>query len=133
VRGIVGATSLQANDDILAVKDRPDTETHRIGAGFYAWRSRSPSARQVEDEKLRVLVREAHLRVRRTYGSPRIHRALQRQKIRVSRKRVIRLMQSEGLESRARPRRRYRCTTVSDHDQPVAANLLGREVQRRGA
>ena len=39
-------------------------------AGFYAWRSRSPSARQVEDEKLRILVREAHLRARRTYGSP---------------------------------------------------------------
>ena len=94
-------------------------------AGFYAWRSRSPSARQVEDEKLRILVREAHLRARRTYGSPRIHRALQRQEIRISRKRVIRLMQSEGLEARAR--RRYRCTTMSDHEQPVAANLLGRE------
>ena len=94
-------------------------------AGFYAWRSRCPSARQVEDEKLRVLVREAHLRARRTYGSPRIHRALQRQEIRISRKRVIRLMQSEGLEARAR--RRYRCTTMSDHEQPVAANLLGRE------
>jgi len=94
-------------------------------AGFYAWRSRSPSARQVEDEKLRVLIREAHLRARRTYGSPRIHRALQRQEVRVSRKRVIRLMQSEGLEARAR--RRYRCTTLSDHEQPVAANLLGRE------
>ena len=94
-------------------------------AGFYAWRSRSPSARHVEDEKLRVLIREAHLRARRTYGSPRIHRALQRQEVRVSRKRVIRLMQSEGLEARAR--RRYRCTTMSDHEQPVAANLLGHE------
>jgi putative transposase len=94
-------------------------------AGFYAWRSRLPCARDLEDEKLRVLVREAHLRARRTYGSPRIHRALQRQEVRVSRKRVIRLMQSEGLEARAR--RRYRCTTMSDHEQPVAANLLGRQ------
>jgi putative transposase len=94
-------------------------------AGFYAWRSRTPSARQVEDEKLRALVREAHLRGRRTYGSPRVHLALRRQDIRVSRKRVIRLMQAEGLVARAR--RRYRCTTMSDHEQPVAANLLGRE------
>ena len=94
-------------------------------AGFYAWRSRAPSARQQQDEKLRVLVREAHLRARRSYGSPRVHLALRRQDIRVSRKRVIRLMQAEGLVARAR--RRYRCTTMSDHEQPVAANLLGRE------
>ena len=33
-------------------------------------------------------------------------------------------MRLEGL--RARVRKRYRCTTMSDHDQPVAANLLAR-------
>ena len=27
----------------------------------------------------------------------------------------------------ARVRRRYRCTTMSDHDQPIAANLLARK------
>lgn len=94
-------------------------------AGFYAWRRRSASARQQRDDRLRVLVREAHLRARRTYGSPRIHLALQKQDVRISRKRVIRLMQSEGLV--ARVKRRYRCTTMSDHEQPVAANLLGRD------
>lgn len=99
-------------------------------AGFYAWRSRAPCARRVEDERLRILVREAHLRARRTYGSPRVHLALQRQNIRVSRKRIIRLMQSEGLVARAR--RRYRCTTMSNHEQPVAANLLGREFNAAG-
>jgi putative transposase len=34
-------------------------------------------------------------------------------------------MQAEGLE--ARVRRRYRSTTMSEHDQPVAANLLDRD------
>jgi transposase InsO family protein len=43
----------------------------------------------------------------------------------VSRKRVVRLMQEEGL--RARARKRYKVTTMSDHDQPVAANLLDRQ------
>ena len=43
---------------------------------------------------------------------------------RVSRKRVIRLMQEDGLEARAR--KRFKCTTMSDHDQPVAANVLNR-------
>jgi putative transposase len=41
---------------------------------------------------------------------------------RVRRKRLIRLMQEDGL--RARVRKRYKSTTVSDHDQPVAGNLL---------
>jgi transposase InsO family protein len=48
----------------------------------------------------------------------------------VSRKRVIRLMQEEGLQ--ARPRKRFKCTTMSDHDQPVAANLLDRQFTAQG-
>ena len=43
----------------------------------------------------------------------------------VSRKRIIRLMQEEGLK--ARVRKRYKGTTMSDHDQPVADNLLQQE------
>jgi putative transposase len=54
-----------------------------------------------------------------------VHLALRKQQVFVSRKRVIRLMQKDGLV--ARVRRRYRCTTMSDHDQPVAGNLLGRQ------
>ena len=52
-------------------------------------------------------------------------RDLLEQQVRVSRKRVIRLMQEEGLK--ARVRKRFKCTTMSDHDQPVAANLLDRQ------
>ncbi len=43
----------------------------------------------------------------------------------MSRKRVIRLMQAGNII--ARRRRRYRCTTMSEHDQPVAPNLLGQD------
>src|SRR4029453_17864611 len=42
-----------------------------------------------------------------------------------SRKRVIRLMQEQQL--RARQRKRFKLTTMSDHDLPVAANLLDRQ------
>ncbi len=93
-------------------------------AGFYAWCGRPPSPRAVEDARLTVLVREAHERGRRFYGSPRVHKELIAQEVFVSRKRVIRLMQAEKIVGRQR--RRYRCTTMSDHDQPVAANLLDR-------
>jgi len=96
-------------------------------SGFYAWCKRPESQRAQEDRRLRVKVREAHERSRKTYGSPRVHAELQAQQIAVSRKRVVRLMQEEGI--RGKTRRRFKCTTNSNHDQPVAPNLLDREFE----
>lgn len=96
-------------------------------SGYYARRRRPVSARARRDEELRVLVQEAYAEGRRTYGSPRVHRELASQGVAVSRKRVIRLMQDEGLVGRAR--RRFKHTTDSHHDQPVAPNLLDRQFE----
>jgi transposase InsO family protein len=96
-------------------------------AGYYAWRKRPESAHAARDRRLRLLVRESHERSKKRYGSPRVHRELRKNGERVSRKRIIRLMQAEELV--ARKRRRYKCTTMSDHDQPVAANLLDRKFE----
>ena len=95
--------------------------------GFYAWRDRPQSVRAAEDAKLSVLVRSAFESGRRCYGSPRVHRDLRAQQVVVGRKRVMRLMRAQGLV--ARVRRRYRCTTMSDHDQPIAPNILDRNFQ----
>src|SRR5437763_2349590 len=73
------------------------------------------------------MIRAAHERSRKTYGSRRVHAELRAQGVAISRKHVARLMRLEGL--RGRVRKRYRCTTMSDHDQPVAANLLGRRFE----
>ena len=61
---------------------------------------------------------------RRTYGRPRLHRALREDGHRVSEKRVARLMRAAGL--RAVGRRAFRVTTDSAHAWPVAANHLQR-------
>ena len=87
---------------------------------------RPPSAHARRDRQLRVLIRASHEASRRTYGSPRIHHDLHEQGYRVSRKRVIRLKQAEGLIARVRKRFK-RTATVSGHDQPVAANVLGQD------
>jgi transposase InsO family protein len=79
---------------------------------------------------LKVLVRASFAESKRRYGSPRIHEDLVGQQEPVSRKRVIRLMQEDGLVARAR--KRYTGTTMSDHDQPVAANLLSRTFTAEG-
>ena len=62
---------------------------------------------------------------RQRYGSPRIWEDLVEEGIHVSRKRVVRLMQEQGLKARAK--KRFKSTTMSEHDQPVAANILNRE------
>jgi putative transposase len=93
-------------------------------SGFYAWRDRPESLHAQEDRRLAVLVRAAYEDSRRTYGSPRVHAELAAQGEQLGRKRVVRLMRQDGL--RARVRRRYRCTTMSEHDQPIAPNLLAR-------
>lgn len=73
------------------------------------------------------MVRASFQESRTYYGSPRVHRDLVEDGIRVSEKRIARLMQEEGLI--ARRRKRFKVTTMSDHDQPVAANLLGRQFE----
>jgi putative transposase len=94
-------------------------------SGFYAWVGRPESSRAQQDRRLRVLVRASFEESKHRYGSPRIQVDLLEQDIRVSRKRVIRLMQEDGLQARAR--KRFKCTTRSDPDRPVAVNLLDRQ------
>jgi putative transposase len=96
-------------------------------SGYYAWIERPDSAHDQQDRQLRVLVRASFEASRQRYGSPRVWEDLREQQIHVSRKRVVRLMQEEGL--RARARKRFKSTTMSDHDQPVAANLLDRQFE----
>jgi len=62
---------------------------------------------------------------RRAYGSRRIHAALKKRDIRCGRNRVARLMRQGGLV--AVQRRKYRATTNSRHNFPVAPNLLKRD------
>ena len=96
-------------------------------SGCYAWRARPESTHAREDRRLTVLVRASFEASKQRYGSPRVHEDLLEQEEHVSRKRVVRLMQKDGLK--ARRRKRYKLTTMSDHDQPVAANLLDRHFE----
>lgn len=94
-------------------------------SGFYAWSRRPESAHAQHDRRLRVMVRASCEERHHRDGRPRIHEDLIEQPIHVSRKRVVRLMQEEGLK--ARPHKRFTRTTMRDPDQPVAANVLHRQ------
>ena len=96
-------------------------------SGFYAWARRGSSHRELEDRKLKAEVVAIHKASRKTYGSPRVHAELQAREIAVSRKRIARLMREAGLTGL--PPRPFRHTTDSDHDQPVAENVLDRQFE----
>jgi len=94
-------------------------------SGFYAWRTRPESKRAIRDRQLTVKVRAFHAASRGTYGSPRILEDLQEDGEKVSRKRVARLMRENELTGQMP--RRFRRTTDSKHDLPVAENVLQRD------
>ena len=94
-------------------------------SGFYAWRSRGLSNRAVVNDRLRMRIRAHHAASGGTYGSPRIQRDLRAEGMRVSKRRVARLMREEGLQGRRK--RRFRTTTIADSTQPAAPNLLKRQ------
>ena len=94
-------------------------------AGFYAWQHRPLSARAKTNERLLVRIRGAHKHSRKTYGSPRIHATLKAEGVDAGRHRIARLMRAHGI--RAKTRRKFKATTQSDHDRPVAENLLSRD------
>jgi transposase InsO family protein len=93
-------------------------------SGFYAWAQRPAAARLREDVRLTQRLRLVHAQHRRVYGRPRLHRALRELGVRISPKRVARLMRAAA--HHAEGRRRFRLTTDSAHAWPVAANHLAR-------
>jgi transposase InsO family protein len=69
--------------------------------GYYAWRRRPASVRDEQDRQLLKRIMAIHAASDGTYGSPRIHRALQQAGVAVARKRVARLMRQNELRARA--------------------------------
>lgn len=91
-------------------------------SGYYDWLKRPVSCRKKRDIELGTKIIAIHNASRKAYGSPRIHEALQRQNECVSRKRVIKLMNRHGIK--AVGKRKFKATTYSNHNKPVAENLL---------
>ena len=90
--------------------------------GFYRWQKLAPCDRQVADEVMLAKIRRFHEASHGRYGSPRIHADLCCDGVAVSRKRVARLMRSDGLTGKYR--RKFRGTTDSDHGLKTVPNLL---------
>jgi len=93
-------------------------------SGYYAWRTREPSARVRADECLAAQVVTIHRASRGTYGAPRIHAELAAAGTGCGRKRVARLMRRAGLVGCHR-RRAFKTTRRNPAAEP-APNLVAR-------
>jgi putative transposase len=93
-------------------------------SGFYAWMKRSPSERAQRDVLLGERIEAISRRSRSTYGRPRIHAELVDEGIRISGKRVARLMRNRNICGASR--RKTTVTTIRDRDAKPAPDLVER-------
>lgn len=91
-------------------------------SGFYAWLGRKPSRRTQEDERLKVAIKAAHKRTRETYSARSLQPELAKDGFIAGRDRITRLRRELGI--RCKQKRKFKATTNSNHNFPVAANLL---------
>jgi putative transposase len=85
-------------------------------SGFYAWTKGDESSRAQEDERLKVVITAVHKQSRETYGPLRMQPELAEQGFVAGRDRIARLRREQ--------KRKFKATTNSNHDLPVAENLL---------
>lgn len=94
-------------------------------SSYYAWRNSEPSKAILEDQTISKRVEVIFSKSRQSYGARRIKKALAKESLIVSRRRITRLMKQMHLSCRSK--RRVRFTTDSNHNLPIAPNLLNRE------
>ena len=95
--------------------------------GYYSWLERPVSMRAKENQELLNRIKYIYQHSYQTYGSPRVTDSLEDEGYAVSRPRVARLMQKHGIAAVCK--KKYKNTTDSSHNYPVAPNLLQRDFE----
>ena len=99
-------------------------------SGYYGWRNRPKSRRQKENEQVLMEIQESYQRSKGTYGSPRVTADIRAKGIPCGENRVARIMRKKGIV--AKSRRKFKATTNSKHNLPVAENLLEQKFVAEG-
>ncbi len=93
-------------------------------SSYYAWRRRKDCKKNSYRDNLEAEIKKVYSLSESRYGSPRITTELNSKGIRVSRKTVAKYMKRIGIKSKYS--KKYRATTDSNHNYPVAENILNR-------
>ncbi len=91
-------------------------------SGYYDWRERKPSRRDITNQVLAKKIKAIFDEEKSRAGAVRIAKRLNNEGEPVSRHRVAKIMRSNGW--RARAAKKFKATTNSSHQLPVAPNLL---------
>ncbi|MBN2613926.1 MAG: IS3 family transposase [Bacteroidales bacterium] len=90
-------------------------------SGYYSWLKRPESKRSRENRKLAAQIKVIHMdKYKKVYGSPRVYKEMDEKGISCSPNRVARVIKKEGIIVP----RKYKATTNSKHNFPVAPNPL---------
>jgi len=92
---------------------------------YYSWVKKPWSIRTQRDNELLGIIQTIHAEKRETYGSPRMHNEMKKKGQVCSKKRVARIMRENGIY--ARKKKRFKVTTDSGHQLPIAPNVLDRD------
>lgn len=92
---------------------------------YYDWLKRPESKRKQNDKKLVEEIRRVHKESRQTYGARRIKAQLNKDGITCGKDKIYRLMNENNIQSKLK--RKFKATTYSDHEYPVAPNLLSQD------
>jgi putative transposase len=94
-------------------------------SSYYAWLNRSPTPTEKTDQALTAITASAFKKSRATYRTRRLKKVLSQQDREVSRRRIGHLMRDAKLACKTR--RRFKATTNSKHNHPIAENNLDRQ------
>lgn len=93
-------------------------------SGFYDWSKRDRDVKELKKLDLLKTIAEIHQGSRKTYGSPRIYKVLKGLGRKIGKGSVEKLMRENDI--RAKQKRKFKATTDSKHNLPVASNKADR-------
>lgn len=99
-------------------------------SGYYAWRSRPTSQRDLANQQLLAEIRSIHQADCIVYGSPRIYKELLARGLQCSENRVARIMQANKI--RAQQGKRWRRPALKTSSVWIAPNVLSGQFQSEG-
>jgi putative transposase len=91
-------------------------------SGYYEWRARAASPRELKDQVLLSHIRRVHAKCHEAYGAKKTWIELNAQGVVCGKHRVARLRKREGIE--ARRKRRFRTKARHQQTAPAAPNLV---------
>lgn len=97
-------------------------------SGYYKWRTHKPSAQELRKRQVLNRITYHFNDSQKRYGSPKIAFLLQQEGYKVTERTVGTYMRELGLRSCVSRKFKVR-TTDSDHDLPIAPNLLNQQFQ----